>query len=72
MPCGEAAQSKQLVDIGDEVADLSPDVNRAGSFAGQTPVVQRPHRHMEVLGEFLDAHQRLQAAQGGRRAVHAR
>ena len=29
------------------------------SLAGQAPVVQRPDRHVEVLGEFLDAQKRL-------------
>ena len=42
-----------------------PDVDRARSFASQTPVVQRPDRHVEVLRELFDGHQRLQAAQGG-------
>jgi len=66
-----AVLPQPLLDIADEVPDLSPDVNRARPPAGQAPVVQRPDRHVEVLRELLDAHQRLQAAQDRRGAVHA-
>ena len=51
---------------------LSSDVNRARSLAGQAPVVQRPHRHVEVLGEFLHAQERFQSAQRGGIGLHAR
>jgi hypothetical protein len=46
-----AVLPQPLVDVGDEVADLSPDVNTARPFAGQASVVQRPDRHTSRCSE---------------------
>ncbi len=50
---------------------MPSDMNRARSLAGKAPVVQHPDGHIEVLGEFLDAQERLQSAQRGG-GLHAR
>jgi hypothetical protein len=47
------------VNVADEEPELTPNVHSTRALARHPPVVQRPHGHVEVLGEFLDAQQRL-------------
>jgi hypothetical protein len=60
-----ALLAQPLVHVADEVAELASDVDRARPLSSEPPVVEGPSRDVEVVREFLDAHQRLQAAQGG-------
>lgn len=62
---------KPVLNIADEVPDVTADPHRGGTDAFLTPLVERLHRQVEVLGELLDPDQRREAAQSGV-GVHAR
>ena len=55
----------------DDLSDRLFDMEGAWPTAAEAPVVEGPDRNVEVLRQFLDAHQRLQAAESGCSGLHA-
>src|SRR5699024_1202348 len=56
--------------VADGELHMSADSDATGAFAVDAPVVEGRDRDAEVVGQVLDAQQRLQAACGGSVGVH--